>query len=207
MSAPSPQPTSLSKAAVSDIDFSYRLPLLVLFISAAIWLVIGWVFELIASIKFHAPSFLADYAWFTYGRVHAAFTTSALYGFCVQAGLGVALWLLAELGAARLAQRWLATLAAALWNLGVTVGVIGILIGDSTGFENLEMPGYAGILVFVGYLLVALLGVLTLHQRRQRSVFVSHWFLLTALFWFAWIYSTANLLLLNFPVRGVAQAV
>ena len=207
MSAPSPQPASLSKAAVSDIDFSCRLPLLVLFISAAIWLVIGWIFELIASIKFHAPTFLADYDWLTYGRVHAAFTNAILYGFCVQAGLGVALWLMAELGASRLAHRWLATLSAALWNLGVTVGVIGILIGDSTGFEHLEMPGYAAILAFVGYLLMALLGVLTFHQRRVRSVFASHWFLFTALFWFAWIYSTANLLLIAFPVRGVAQAV
>jgi cytochrome c oxidase cbb3-type subunit 1 len=38
-------------------------------------------------------------------------------------------------------------------------------------------------------------------------LFVSHWFLFTALFWFPWIYSTANLLLLAFPARGIAQAV
>jgi cytochrome c oxidase cbb3-type subunit 1 len=194
-------------AVVSEIDFSCRLPLLILFISASKWLVIGWIFELIASIKFHSPALLADYGWLTYGRVHAAFSNSLVYGFCIQAGLGVVLWLLAQLGATTLAQRWLVTAGAIVWNLGVTLGVIGILLGDSTGFEHLEMPGYAAILVFVGYLLMALCGAVTFHQRRDRKLSVSHWFLFSALFWFPWIYSTANLLLLNFPVRGVAQAV
>ena len=49
--------------------------------------------------------------------------------------------------------------------------------------------------------------MLTFHQRRERQLFVSQWFLFAALFWFPWIYSTANLLLLAFPVRGMAQAV
>jgi cytochrome c oxidase cbb3-type subunit 1 len=196
-----------STAAISSTDFSCRLPLLVLFSSAAKWLVIGWVFELIASIKFHAPGFLADYSWLTYGRVHPAFTNSIIYGFCLQAGLGVILWLITRLGDVPLAQRGLVTLGAAVWNLGVTIGVIGILLGDSTGFEHLEMPGYAVVFVFIGYLLIALWGVVTLHQRRERRLFVSHWFLFTALLWFPWIYSTANLLLVTFPVRGVAQAV
>ena len=213
MTSPSPQPApgapglAAAQPAVSEIDFSCRLPLLVLFISAAIWLIIGWVFQLIATLKFHSPGFLADSAWLTYGRVHPAFTNSVIYGFCLQAGLGVTLWLFAQMGAVRLAQRWLVTVGAALWNLGVTLGVIGILAGDSTGFEHLEMPGYAAILVFLGYLVIALWAAVTFHQRRQRALSVSHWFLFTALFWFPWIYSTANLLLVTFPVRGIAQAV
>ena len=50
-------------------------------------------------------------------------------------------------------------------------------------------------------------GVLTFHQRRERQLYVSQWFLFAALFWFPWIYSTANLLLLGFRARGMAQAV
>src|ERR1019366_2894132 len=33
------------------------------------------------------------------------------------------------------------------------------------------------------------------------------WFLVAALFWFPWIYSTANLFLVAWPVRGVVQAI
>lgn len=198
---------SLNKGMTKDIDSSCRLPLMVLFISAAVWLVIASVFGLIASLKFHSPQFLAGSAWLTYGRVRPAYLDSMLYGFCLQAGLGVALWLLARLGRAALAQRWLVTVGAMVWNLGVTVGVIGVLAGDSTGFENLEFPFYAAVLVFLGYLVLGIWGVMTFHQRRERRLFVSQWFLFAALFWFPWIYSTAYMLLTKFPVRGVEQAV
>lgn len=194
-------------AGPEEIARSCRVPLLVLFISGAIWLLIGSALGLISSIKFHSPDFLANQAWLTYGRVRPAYLDSILYGFCVQAGLGVGLWLLARLGRTRLAQGWLATLGAALWNLGVTIGVGEILAGNSTGFENLEIPSHAVVIIFLGYLLVGIAGVLTFHRRQERQLYVSQWYLFTALFWFAWIYSTANLLLLTFPVRGVAQAV
>lgn len=196
-----------SAAPPGEIDASCRLPLLVMFGSAAVWLVIASVFAFIGSIKFHNPNFLADCAWLTYGRVRPAYVNSLLYGFCLQAGLGVCLWLLARLGGTTLAQGWLVTIGAKLWNLGVTVGIVGILAGDSTGFENLEMPRYAALMLFPGYLMIGIWSLLTFHQRRERSLFVSHWFLLAALFWFPWIYSTAQVLLVALPVRGVAQAV
>src|SRR2546429_6691561 len=94
----------IRSAAPSEIDASCRLPLLVLFVSAAIWLVIGSVFALIASLKFHSPNILADCPWLTYGRIRPASNNSLLYGFCLPAGLGVGLWLLARLGRAPLAQ-------------------------------------------------------------------------------------------------------
>ncbi len=199
--------TGLLAASPREIDDSCRLPLLLLFVSAAIWLVIGSVFALISTLKFHSPNFLADSAWLTYGRVRPAYLNSVLYGFCLQAGLGVGLWLLARLGRAPLARKGLVTVGAAFWNLGVTAGVWGILAGDSTGFESLEMPRYAAVLMFLGYLPMGLWAVLTFHQRRERRLFVAQWFLFAALFWFPWIYSTAELLLAFVPVRGVMQPV
>ncbi|HWX19754.1 MAG TPA: cbb3-type cytochrome c oxidase subunit I [Candidatus Binatia bacterium] len=193
--------------APAELAFSCRLPLLVMFLSAAIWLVIASAFALIASIKFHSPNFLADCPWLTYGRVWPAYTNSVLYGCCLQAGLGTILWVFTHLGLTTLAQRGLVTLSASFWNLGVTIGVLGILGGDSTGFQNLEMPSYATLFLFLSYLLIGFWAVITFHQRRQRALFVSQWYLFAALFWFAWIYSTAQLLLVTFPVRGVTQSV
>jgi cytochrome c oxidase cbb3-type subunit I len=45
-------------------------------------------------------------------------------------------------------------------------------------------------------------------RRREEAdpLYPSQWFILASLFWFAWIYSTAILLLQFFPVRGVVQA-
>jgi cytochrome c oxidase cbb3-type subunit 1 len=206
-SAAGPAATAPASVSPAAIDGSCRLPLVVLFLSAAVWLLIASMFGLIASIKFHAPGFLADSAWLTYGRVRPAGVNSMLYGFCLPAGLGAALWMLARLGRTTLAAPWLVIVGALCWNLGVAAGVLGILRGGSTGFENLGMPAYAASLVFLGYLMMVFWGVLTFHQRRERQLYVSQWFLFAALFWFPWIYSTANLLLQGFRVRGMAQAV
>jgi cytochrome c oxidase cbb3-type subunit I len=200
-------PDHLPAAAPSDIDGSCRLPLFAIFLCSAVWLLIGSVFGLIASLKFHSPDFLANSAWLTYGRVRPAYLNCVLYGFCLQAGLGVTLYVLARLGRTPLAQRWLVAVGVKIWNLGLAAGILGILAGDSTGFENLEFPPYAAALLFLGYLLIGVWALFTFHQRRQHQLFVSQWFLLAALFWFPWIYSTANLLLTTFPVRGVVQAI
>lgn len=191
---------------VSKTDLSCRLPLLVLFLSAAVWFLLGSLAALLVSIKFHAPNFLADHSWLSYGRLQPAGYTALLYGGCLQAGLGVGLWLLATLGQT-LAQRIATTAGAIFWNLGVTMAVAGILVGDSTGFPNLELPSYSLVSLFVGYVLVGLCSVLLFHHRRELSTFPSQWYLLAALFWFPWIFSTAELLLVAFPVRGVAQSV
>jgi cytochrome c oxidase cbb3-type subunit I len=210
-SPPQPRPTSrieLVHAPVepAQIDASCRLPLVALFLGAATWLVIGSAFALIASIKFHAPAFLADSAWLTYGRVRPASVNAFLYGFSMPAGLGVALWMLARLGRTTLALPGLVTTGAVCWHLSVFAGIGGILTGGSTGFEFLEMPAFAARLIFVAYLMIVVWAVLTFHQRRERRLFVSQWFLFAALFWFPWTYSTADLLLLTFRVRGMAQA-
>src|ERR1035437_5803031 len=129
---PSAAETGLAPGATgvpAAIDASCRLPLVVLFLSAAVWLVIGSAFTLIASIKFHAPGFLADSAWLTYGRVHPAALNCLLYGFCMPVGLGVALWLLARLGRTTLALPGLVATGAVCWNLGLAAGIGGIQIG------------------------------------------------------------------------------
>ncbi len=199
--------SALSPIAPAVIDASCRLPLVVLFLSAAVWLLIASGFGLVASIKFHAPGFLADTAWLTYGRGRPASNNALLYGFCLPAGLGVALWMLARLGRTTLVASWLVAVGALCWNLGMALGLLGILRGSTTGFENLELPPYAASLIFLGYLMMVVWGVLTFHQRRERQAYVSQWFLFAALFWFPWTYSTANLLLLGVRVRGMVQAV
>jgi len=173
---------------------------------AAFWLVLSSVFGLIASIKFHGPGFLADCPMLTYGRVYPAWSNLLVYGFCIPAGLAVGLWLLARLGRVPLARPWLIVIGAKLWHIGVFVGLLGILGGDSTGFEWLEMPRYAAAILFCAFLLIGVLGFVTHRARSEWELYPSHWFVLAALFWFPWIFSSAILLLQVFPTRGIVQA-
>jgi cytochrome c oxidase cbb3-type subunit 1 len=194
------------QSATSDIEASCRVPLLALFAGGALWLFIGTLFELITTLKFHDPQFLATHAHFTYGRIHAAHQTALLYGFGIQAGLGVGLWLLCRLGRASLVGPGVVFIGAILWNTAVAVGLCGILCGDLTGFESFEMPGYVSMMLFVGYSLMAVCGLLTFHNRTEQRAYPSQWFVLGAIFWFPWIFSTATALLIHHPVRGVLQS-
>src|SRR5882672_11343367 len=98
----------------SEIDVSCRLPLLVLFISAAVWLVLSSVFEFLASLIFHKPDLFSDSFLFSYGHLVAARSASFLYGAGIQLGLATTVWLFCRIGRTPLAQPILVTFGAAL---------------------------------------------------------------------------------------------
>ncbi len=190
----------------AEIDASLRWPVLFLFASATAWLLLGAGLWLITFIKFAKPGFLGDISWLTLGRVRPAAVNAFLYGCASQAALGVMLWMLCRLGGNRFLYQVPVMIATKVWNLGVTVGVVAILAGASTGFEWLEMPRYAAAFLFVGYVVIGLCALGTFQMRRHCDLYPSQWFLLAALFWFPWVYSAAQYLLILDPVRGTLQA-
>jgi cytochrome c oxidase cbb3-type subunit I len=197
--------TTLSE---SQIDASCRVPLLALFGGAALWLAVGLALAIVASLTFHKPDMFANCPCLTYGHAQAAANDLLLYGFCIPAGLGVMLWIFARLSQSELVLPLVPIAAANIWHLGVFIGLVAIFIGDSTGFTWLEFPRGGSVLLFAAFLLIAISAVATFGARRERELQPPHWFLLAAIFWFPWIYSTANLFLLSgHPVRGVTQAV
>ncbi|HEX3625204.1 MAG TPA: cbb3-type cytochrome c oxidase subunit I [Verrucomicrobiae bacterium] len=191
----------------SAIDASCRVPLLVLFGVASVWLIIGLALAIIASLTFHKPELFANCPFLTYGRVQPAANDAIVYGFAIPAALGVILWIFARLSESELLLPLVPIVAANIWLVGVLVGVVAILIGDSTGFMWLEFPTAGWILIFIAFLLIAISAMATFGARRERALQPAHWFLLGALFWFPWTYGTANFFLVEWPVRGVAQAV
>jgi cytochrome c oxidase cbb3-type subunit I len=198
----------MNEISQQKIDASCRVPLLALFGGAALWLVVGLLLAVIASLTFHAPQMFADCPLLTYGHAQPAANDAILYGFAIPAALGVMLWIFARLSQTELVLPLVPIVAANIWHLGVLVGIVAILIGDSTGFTWLEFPRGSSVLLFAAFLLIAISAVATFGQRKERELYPSHWFLLAALLWFPWIYSTANLLLVSgHPVRGVTQAV
>lgn len=199
--------TTSVQPEVGAIDVSARLPLLLLLGSAILWLVAGGVLALIASIQLHTPGFLADYAWFTYGRMQAAQETALVYGWAVNAGLAVALWLLARLGGLPLRAAGLAAVGSVFWNIGLTLGLIGIFAGDMTGFAFFQLPAYVQPFLLAAYAAVAVAGVLAWTGRRTGFTFASQWYAVAGLFVFPWVFSAAQVLLLFAPVHGTLQSV
>lgn len=198
--------TATSPTSPTPIDSSCRLPLFTLFGGAAVWLVLSSLFGLAASMTFHNPSMFADCTVGTYGRAYPAWAHLLVYGFAIPSGLGVGLWLLARLGRVAVAKPFLIAVGAKLWHFGVLVGLVAIITGQTSGYEWFELPRYAAVILFLAFVLMAIWAFVTYSRRTETALYPSQWFVLAALFWFPWIFSTAILLLQVCPVRGVVQA-
>jgi cytochrome c oxidase cbb3-type subunit 1 len=95
---------------------------------------------------------------------------------------------------------------AGFWNLGVIIGVVAILAGDSTGYQWLEFPPYAAFVLFVAYSLIVSWAVLMFRFRRGDHIYITQWYLLAAFLWFPWLYGATQIMLFVTPVQGVMQA-
>jgi len=230
-------PVSASTPDINDaadraaIDASCRLPVLSFFASAVFWLIVGTVFALLASIKLHNPLFAVEIPaslahWLnqfyplvpantvetlngalTFGRVRPAHLNTVAYGWASTAALGVGIWLMARLCRVQLRYPRFVTAAAVIWNIGVFVGTAAILVGESTGVEWLEFPPYATLILFIAYALISIWAVDMFVHRRPGHVYVSQWYIMAALFWFPWLYATANILIHHESVQGSVSAI
>ena len=174
------------------------------FLSCAIvWLVFASLAGLVSSIKLHAPEFLADYAWLTFGRIRVLHLNAVAYGWAPMSAFGVVIWTLPRLLKTELVGGRFAVLGAMLWNAALIAGLGAVAAGISDGLEWLEIPWQVGILLGVGGSLIGLPLVYTLQHRRVDHLYVSVWYWGAALFWFPVLYLVAKMPGLHF---GVEQA-
>ncbi len=195
------------RAEQAEIDASAKWPVLVFFGSAILWLLLGGALQLIASIQLHTPDFLAACPWTTHGRIAPAAQNALVYGWGMNAAFAFGLWLMARLSCTTLRHGGWLFIAAKFWNVGVTLGVLGILGGYSTSFELLEMPRFVTLILLAAYALIGVWGVTTFGIRNTENVYASQWYLFGAAFWFPWLYAIAQIMLFKAPVRGVLQPI
>lgn len=190
---------------LGDVDASFRWVAMFFTAKAAFWLLVGSFLTLFASIKLHAPAMLAGKEWLTYGRIAPAGWDALLYGFAGQAGFALGLWVIARACRQRLQAPILVIAGGICWNIGVLIGVIAILLGESTGRELLEMPlAVMGLLTVAGAL-IGISGWVTFAQRTEERTYPSPWFVLLALLAFVWCSFVAIAMYSGEGVRGVVQ--
>ena len=200
-------PTKAASAEVTAIDTHARSAVLLLLGSGLTWLVLSGILAFITSIQQHSPGFLADCSWLTHGRALALRDSAFIYGWAANAGLAIALWVLGRLGGYPLRGLNWTIVGTLFWNLGVTVGLIGIAAGDMTSFTWLQLPRYVQPLLVFAYAAISIPGVLAWSGRRADGMFAAQWYAVAAIFLFPWLLTAAQAVLLWIPVRGTAQAV
>jgi cytochrome c oxidase cbb3-type subunit 1 len=186
-------------------DASVRWPVLVCFLTAVHWMVVGTFLLVFASSMTHPQDrfpilgYLIDLAdncsFFTYGRVWPAAIDALVYGWASTAGLGLAIWLLTRMGRTPARAPGALMTGVIFWNLGIATGLTGIFLGDSNSVEFLEFPAYASWILWIAYALFGLWAVATYLGRKPGQNHIAQSWLLVALFAFPWLYATGTTLL------------
>jgi cytochrome c oxidase cbb3-type subunit 1 len=190
----------------SEIDRSLRHPVMFFLTSGAAWLAFSIFLGVIASAKVHNPSLFSQCSWLTYGRVFPAHLNALVYGWGMQAAFAMILWLMARLSRKTCTMAGTILTAGHVWNLGVALGVIGILTGHGTGMPWMEFPAFAWPVLLLSYMVIVISSFIQFRVRPEGHVYITQWYLLAAMLWFPWIYITANTLLHCIPGHPVMGA-
>jgi cytochrome c oxidase cbb3-type subunit 1 len=191
----------------SEIDANARFPLSLLLTSGLLWLVVSGALALLSFAQALNPTFLADCSILTFGRTRALQETALIYGWIANAGFVLALWILGRLSGSPLRSLNWVVVGGIFWNVAVTLGLIGIAIGDGTAIPHLHMPSYVQPLLLVAFCAIAVPGVLAWTGRQAPMTFAAQWYAVAALFLFPWLFSAAQIMIVWAPVRGTIQAI
>ena len=190
-----------------EVD-TYSRPVIVLYWSTSLfWLTFATLAGLISSIKLHSPGFLGGMEWITFGRIRPVHWDTAIYGFGGLAASGTLLWLQARLCQIRLPFRELLLVGCVIYNLGIAVGVVGILMGQSTGVETLEFPLYAIPFLVIPYVFIVIANFNMYWRKATKHTYVSQWYLMAVTVWFPILILSAEACTNFGAVDGVAQAI
>ncbi|MBS1834698.1 MAG: cbb3-type cytochrome c oxidase subunit I [Acidobacteria bacterium] len=201
------------KGAPSDYEFRVEVDrsskqVIVLYWAAALfWLTVASIAGIISSIKLHNPGFLGGIEWLTFGRVRAVHWDTAIYGFGGVAASGTLLWLQARLCQVRMPYTKLLIAGGLVFNVGILVGVVGILMGQSTGVETLEFPLYAMPFLVVPYVFIVIANFTMYFKKKSSHTYVSQWYLMAVTVWFPVLVLSAEACTNLGAVDGVAQAI
>ncbi|MBE7417433.1 MAG: cbb3-type cytochrome c oxidase subunit I [Ideonella sp.] len=184
-------------------DRSSAFPVFMFIAFACMWLLLGSVAGLTASLKLHMPDWLVGQAWETFGRVRTIHLTAVLYGWITNAALGIIIWLLPRLLRTPLIGAMWVMIGGALINTAIASAIGAIGAGWTDGMEYLEMPWQIGLFVVAG--MVCIIGpvLYTLVNRKVESLYVSVWYHVAALLWITLLFLVAKLPGVHF---GVQQA-
>ncbi|QXL85018.1 cbb3-type cytochrome c oxidase subunit I [Comamonas sp. NLF-1-9] len=184
-------------------DRSTSFPAFMFIGFAVMWLVVGSLAGLTASLKLHWPDWLVGEAWETFGRMRTYHLTAVLYGWITNCELGIIVWLLPRLMRTPLRGPLFVMMGGALINVGIASAIGGFGAGWTAGMEYLEIPWQIGIFLVAGFICIIIPVISTVVHRKAHEIYVSAWYHVGSLLWIALLFTVAK-----FPGAhyGVEQA-
>ena len=154
-------------AALAGQDFHEDTAVKWLLIGSVSYFAIVGIIALIIAAKFVWPQFLGTIPYFTYGRMRPVHVNGMLFGWLLQADMGLAFFLVPRLCGVKLWSEKLGVATSILWNIIILSAVVTLLGGYQKGIEYADLPTWVACLVVVAWIMF---GIKHLYDHCQSQV-------------------------------------
>lgn len=163
------------------------------FSTAVFWLLAGSILAIMASIKLHAPNFLGESPWLTFGRVRPLHLNTMVYGWASLAATGVGLWILTRTLRHQLVFKKLLKVGIISWNFGLLLGSYQLLAGHTNGLEWLEFPFSSAAFILFGLYTATISAISMLLNRKVDELYISVLYITAGFLWICVLLLVAHL--------------
>lgn len=160
---------------------------------------------LLTALKFVVPT-VGDIEYLSMPRVRMLHTNINLYGWLLQANMGILFWILPRILHTKLFSEKLGVAMGIIYNLTLFGGFTLIVLGKVQNVEYGEMPLVIDLLITLCWVMFAINVFGTVAIRKVKYLYVSVWYTLGAVIWTTFVWITGNLITAMPMVAGVNQA-
>lgn len=173
--------------------------------ASAVCFVVSILAGLAFSFQFNNLYPFAGVEWLSPGRVRMVHTNMAAYGFIANAFIAGMLFAIPRLTRQTILSDPLGWLIFGAWNLIMLLTVVGQLGGYGQAIEWGETPIFVDPLVVVGLVLLVVNMSVPILRSKEKGMYVSLWYFLSAFAWTGLVYVMGNYLP-QFWIPGTAGA-
>ena len=174
-------------------------------ISSVLFFGLALTLGLLTALKFIVPT-VGEIEYLSLPRMRILHTNVNLYGWLLQANMGILFWILPRILHTKLFSEKLGVAMGILYNLTLLGGAVCIVLGIVQNVEYGELPLVIDLLIVVCWVMFAINVFGTVAIRKVKYLYVSVWYTLGAVIWTTFVYITGNLVTAMPMVTGVNQA-
>ncbi len=160
---------------------------------AAFWLVVGTGIGEYVGIKFVVPD-VDHVSWLSFGRLRPVHTNIVFWGWASLGILGLGYYVVPTVSNTKLYSIKWGWIALILTNLQVTLGSISLMAGINNGGGEFREYIWPIMALFAVALILTLINfLLTVAKRTTKEIYISNWYIISALIFTIIVASTAYL--------------
>ena len=164
------------------------------FMASAIWFVVAALGGFILASWMVAPELglYNNISWLVFSRLRPVHTNTMIFGFAGSALMGAMFYYVPHLARTPLYSRRLGQITNWIWNLGVLVGNVALLMGYNQSREYAEYIWPVDIGILIAFILSFYNLLKTTQARKEKLLYVSIWYAFAAMIFMFWIYFFGN---------------